>query len=108
MVLADGVLGENRNMPSREELHKLVDSLPEGAIEAAHRTLAHLQTWPPAPPPGAEEMRRRMHERMEERRRDVMQRQRPGMKPDLVQAATTTLIAGQPLRASVIGMTILS
>jgi hypothetical protein len=65
-------------MPSREELYKLVDSLPEGAIEAAHRTLSHLQIWPPAPPPGVEEMRQRMQQKMEERHREVIQRQRPG------------------------------
>jgi hypothetical protein len=65
-------------MPSREELYKLIDSLPEEAIEAAYRTLSHLQIWPPAPPPAVEEMRQRMRQRMEERRRAAMQRQRPG------------------------------
>jgi len=65
-------------MQSREELRTLVDALPEGAIEAAHRTLSQLQIWPPAPPPGVEEMRQRMRQRMEERRREVMLRQRPG------------------------------
>jgi hypothetical protein len=61
-------------MPTREELHTLVDSLPEGALEAAHRMLSNMQVWPPPPPPGAEEMRRRI----EERRQEMMQRQRPG------------------------------
>src|SRR5262245_49813516 len=37
-------------MQSREELHKLVDSLPEPAIEVAHRFLSNLQIWPPRPP----------------------------------------------------------
>src|SRR5215510_15048971 len=37
-------------MQSREDLHKLVDSLPEGAIDAAHRLLSTLQVWPPRPP----------------------------------------------------------
>jgi hypothetical protein len=60
-------------MQSREELHKLIDSMPEGAIEAAHRTLSYLQVWPPTPPPDVQEMRRRMEER-----REVMQRQKPG------------------------------
>ena len=72
------MLSENRDMQSREDLHKLVDSLPEGAIEAAHRTLSQLQIWPPTPPPSVEEMRQRMRQRMEERRQEVMQRQRPG------------------------------
>src|SRR6266404_6238616 len=65
-------------MPTREELHTLIDSMPDGAIEAAHRMLSNLQVWPPAPPPGVEEMRRDMHKRMEERRQEMMQRQRPG------------------------------
>jgi len=37
-------------MQSREDLHKLVDSLPEPAIEVAHRFLSNLQVWPPWPP----------------------------------------------------------
>ena len=41
-------------MPSREDLHKLVNSIPDGAIEAAHRVLSTLQTWTP-PPHGSEE-----------------------------------------------------
>jgi hypothetical protein len=40
-------------MPTREELHILVDSLPEGAIEVVHGMLSRLQTWPPTPPPNA-------------------------------------------------------
>src|SRR5215831_17434281 len=61
-------------MPSREELYKLVNSLPEGAIEAAHRTLSHLQVWPPPPPPDVQEMR----QRLEERRLGAIERQKPG------------------------------
>jgi len=41
-------------MQSREELHKLVDSLPEPAIEVAHRFVSNLQVWPPRPPKDAE------------------------------------------------------
>src|SRR5262245_42617059 len=41
-------------MQSREDLHKLVDSLPEPAIEVAHRFLSNLQVWPPRPPKDAE------------------------------------------------------
>src|SRR5215831_20641865 len=37
-------------MQSRQELHKLVDSMPEAAIETAHRFLSALQVWPPRPP----------------------------------------------------------
>jgi hypothetical protein len=61
-------------MPTREELHELIDSLPDAAMEAVHRILTQLQVWPLPPPPGAEEMRRRM----EEPRMEVMNRQRPG------------------------------
>ena len=50
-------------VPTREELHALVDALPEGAIEAAHRILSGMQVWPPPPPPDAEEMRKRMEQR---------------------------------------------
>jgi hypothetical protein len=65
-------------MPTREELHKLIDSMPEGAIEAAHRALTNMQVWPPAPPPTVEEMRQQMRKRMDERRLEMMQRQKPG------------------------------
>jgi len=65
-------------MPSREELHTLVDTLPDGAIDAAHRTLSQLQVWPPTPPPGVQEMREQMRQRMEERRLGAIQRQKPG------------------------------
>src|SRR5262245_46500286 len=41
-------------MQSREDLHKLVDSLPEPAIEAANRFLSTLQVWPPRPPKDAD------------------------------------------------------
>jgi hypothetical protein len=44
-------------MPTREELHKLIDSMPEGAMEAAHRMLSHLQVWPPPGPPQRVEKR---------------------------------------------------
>src|SRR2546422_190307 len=61
-------------MPTREELHALVDTLPEGAIEAAHRILSGMQVWPPLPPPAVEEMRKRM----EGRRREMRHGQKPG------------------------------
>jgi hypothetical protein len=65
-------------MPSREELHTLVESLPEGSIDSAHRALSNLQVWPPTPPAGVQEMRERMRQRMEERRLGMIQRQKPG------------------------------
>ncbi len=48
------------HMNERETLHRLVDTLPEGALEPAKRTLEHLQVWPPQPPPEVERMRREM------------------------------------------------
>jgi hypothetical protein len=38
-------------MPTRDELHGLVDSLHDGAFFTAYRLLSSLQTWPPPPPP---------------------------------------------------------
>jgi hypothetical protein len=56
-------------MPTREELHHLIDSLPEEAIPAAHMGLMHFQTWPPPVPPEiearAQAMERRTRERLE-------------------------------------------
>jgi hypothetical protein len=49
-------------MHSREELHKLVDSMPEAAIEAAHRVLSTLQSWPPSPAPQRSDSKIRMTE----------------------------------------------
>src|SRR6478752_6951960 len=60
-------------MPTREELHKLVDSLPEAAVDPAHTMLSRMQVWPPPPPPSVEKMRKRMEERLEMR-----QGQKPG------------------------------
>jgi hypothetical protein len=49
-------------MPSRETLHDLIDTLPDGALESAQRVLRNYQTWPPKPPIDVE----RMHKRVEE------------------------------------------
>ncbi|SRR6266705_5234213 len=65
-------------MGLREQLHALIESMPEGAMEGAHRMLLNLQVWPPPPPRGVEQMREQMRKRMEERRLEMMQRQRPG------------------------------
>ncbi len=50
-------------MPSREELHALVDTLPEESTEMALRNLKHLQTPPRKLPPELEEMRKQARER---------------------------------------------
>jgi hypothetical protein len=56
-------------MPTREELHQLIDSLPDEAIPLAHMALRQFQTWPPPFPPEldarAEAMERRARERSE-------------------------------------------
>ena len=65
-------------MASREDLLQLVASLPEGAIDAAHRSLTGLQIWPPPPPPGREKALERFRlnqQRMEER---MMAKMKPG------------------------------
>src|SRR5438034_10404361 len=51
-------------MATRQELHALVDTLPEEAIETAHRILLRMQVWPPPAPPSVEEMLKRMEERL--------------------------------------------
>jgi len=61
-------------MPTPDDLHKLIDSLPEGAIEGAHRMLTNMQMWPPPPPPTAEEMRKRMEEQRMRMRRKMEER----------------------------------
>jgi hypothetical protein len=56
-------------MPTREELHRLIDSLPDDAIPAAHMALTDFQTWPPPIPPELQQrtdaMERRLRERAE-------------------------------------------
>ena len=56
-----------RQLPTREQLHALVDSLPEAAFEPAKNALTHMQVWPPPPspePPQIVAMRERMRARM--------------------------------------------
>ncbi len=54
---------DNENM-SREQLHQLVDTLPEAALEPAEKALQHFQMWPPQQPPEIERMHREHQERM--------------------------------------------
>jgi hypothetical protein len=65
-------------MPTREELHKLIDSLPDGALEAGHRLLSNLQTWPPPALPDVATMRKRHQEHREEAGKRMIAQQRPG------------------------------
>jgi hypothetical protein len=58
----------------RANLHTLVDTLPEAALENAERMLRHLQIFPPQPPPELERMRQIRQEQRDRMRRSI----RPG------------------------------
>jgi hypothetical protein len=50
---------------SRDELHLLITTLPDGALESARHYLRMIQVWPPAPiefPPQGELQRKRIDE----------------------------------------------
>jgi hypothetical protein len=53
-------------MTTREELHSLVNSLPEEALEAAYGALSHFRVWPPKLPPQVEELRQAYEKRFKE------------------------------------------
>lgn len=61
---------------NRGDLHALVDTLPDGALENAKRVPEQLQVWPPQPP---QEM-----ERMQQIRLDQIERMRRSMRPGTV------------------------
>jgi hypothetical protein len=54
-------------MSNRESLHKLIDTLPEEALEATERVLKNYQTWPPRPPITVEKTRERVEQRLRNR-----------------------------------------
>jgi hypothetical protein len=54
-------------MPNREALHKLIDMMPEDALESAERVLKAYQTWPPRLPIGVEELHKRVDELLRKR-----------------------------------------
>ena len=58
-------------MASRDELHRLVDTLPEGALENAKRILDHLQVWPPQMSPEMGRMRQIQQEQVQQMRRSM-------------------------------------
>jgi hypothetical protein len=58
-------------MTLREELQRLVDTLPQGALENARQALQHFQIWPPQPPPELERMRQIRQEQMDRMRRSM-------------------------------------
>jgi hypothetical protein len=49
-------------MPTRDDLHRIVDQLPEAVLEHAERVLEHCLTWP-QPSPDVLELRDRVHKR---------------------------------------------
>jgi len=51
-------------MIDRNELHRLVDTLPDEVLEPVQRVLERLQTWPPPTPPEVERIRQENLERM--------------------------------------------
>jgi len=48
----------------REELHRLIDTLPEAVLEQAKGILDHLQTWPPPPPLEIDRIRHQQRDRL--------------------------------------------
>jgi hypothetical protein len=50
-------------MADRARLHKLVDELPEAALDAAYRVLDNYQKWPPKGPADANKMLNQARER---------------------------------------------
>ena len=57
-------------MSNRDSLHKLVDTLPEAALESAQRVLQNYQMWPPQPPADAQKLIERVRERFERSARE--------------------------------------
>jgi hypothetical protein len=54
-------------MPNRDELHRLVDSLPEEALAPVERALRRYQIWPPEVPPDAMRLQERVKDLLAER-----------------------------------------
>ena len=61
-------------MATRDELLRLVSTLPDEALPVVHDMLTRMQTWPPPVPAAVDsaavDFERRMEERMESLRRD--------------------------------------
>jgi hypothetical protein len=54
-------------MPNRDELHRLVDSLPEEALAPVERALRRYQIWPPEVPPDAMRLQQRVKDLLAKR-----------------------------------------
>ena len=57
-------------MSNRDSLHRLVDTLPEAALESAESSLEAYQTWPPQFPSHLEKPREKAKEYLERIARD--------------------------------------
>jgi len=55
----------------RSDLHRLIDTLPEGSLEHAQRILDHLHVAPPLMPPEMERMREIGRENFEKMKRSM-------------------------------------
>ena len=55
----------------RSDLHRLVETLPEGAFESAQRILEHFQVWPPRLPPEMKRMEQFRQEQEEQFRQSL-------------------------------------
>ena len=67
--------GHNRAMPTRDELHQLIESLPDEAIPAAQMALTQFQTWPPLIPPELEARAQAMERRIQ--RSEILRAEHP-------------------------------
>jgi hypothetical protein len=64
-------------MDDRKQLHALVESLPEDALDSAERFLQAIQTWPPqktAPPPRVVERTKKHEQQREQYGRELEQK----------------------------------
>jgi len=94
-------------MPNREALHKLIDTMPEDALESAERVLKTYQTWPPRLPIGVEELHRRVDDLLKRRGEEWAGHNRTGyvtahmgggsFKPDGDGMASAVTMDGQDL-----------
>jgi hypothetical protein len=68
-------------MAGREQLHALVDSLPEEALESAQAYLKAIQTWPPERPEQRPEVEKFRNE-LEQKRDDFLKLSSSGTRSE--------------------------
>jgi hypothetical protein len=59
-------------MPDRDRIHKLVDSLPEEALQAGGAILSTRESWEPEPFPTLEEVRRHIRKSAEDAGKEMV------------------------------------